>query len=224
MRSIHVSVLLAAVLAAAAPAGAQTAIGRQRPIHLRQLGFDGYGIIEIENMLAKNSFQAVTTDKKSTLTFAGAGLDVVDVYQGFFVRVAVTHSSTDGNRAFVDSNGRAVSLGIPLTISITPIEIGGGWRFAPSTASTIPYIGAAVLLQKYSESSSLGSASDNVDSTDKGGTFFGGLALRFGHVMVGVEAQYRHVPNVLGSAGVSAAYNETNLGGTVFRATFGAGF
>jgi hypothetical protein len=224
MRAIHVSAILVGALAVAVSASGQTVIRRTPVTHARKLGVNGYGIVEIENMLASNSFKAVTTDKKSSLTFAGAGVDVVDIYQGLFARVAFTHTSTNGTRAFVDSSGRAVSLGIPLTIDITPIEIGGGWRFAPSSADTIPYVGAALLMQQYKETSSLGSASDNVDATDKGGTFFGGVTLKFGHFVVGVEAQYRHVPNVLGASGVSAAYNETNLGGAVFRVTFGAGF
>src|SRR5438045_3856681 len=80
MRTIYVSVLLGAALAVAAPGAAQTVVRRPAARHVRTLAFNAYGVIEIENMLAKNSFQAVTTDKKSSLTFAGAGLDIADVY------------------------------------------------------------------------------------------------------------------------------------------------
>ena len=41
---------------------------------------------------------------------------------------------------------------------------------------------------------------------------------------VGAEARYRWVPDSLGVAGVSEAFNETDLGGTTFRVRIGVAF
>ena len=40
-------------------------------------------------------------------------------------------------------------------------------------------------------------------------------------LVAGGEAQYRGVPNAIGDAGLSQAFNETNLGGFTVRFTIG---
>jgi len=106
MRAIHVSAILVGALAIAVSASGQTVIRRTPVTHARKLGVNGYGIVEIENMLASNSFKAVTTDKKSSLTFAGAGVDVVDIYQGLFARVAFTHTRSEERRVGKECRSR----------------------------------------------------------------------------------------------------------------------
>ena len=83
-----------------------------------------------------------------------------------------------------------------------------------------------MLLQRYKETSTatFASADDNTDITDTGGEVFGGVEIGVKFVRIGVEGQYRYVPNAIGAGGASLAYNETNLGGGVFRLTFGVGF
>jgi hypothetical protein len=61
-----------------------------------------------------------------------------------------------------------------------------------------------------------------VSITKSGAFLFGGV--EFGAwkwVTVGAEAQYRSVPDAIGEAGVSAAFDETDLGGFTFRIMFG---
>ena len=129
----------------------------------------------------------------------------------------------------VDSAGTVYKLNIPVTIELTPLEIGAGWRFntKPSRGKTVmvsPYVGVAYVNQSYKETSSFAADEENTDVTDSGQAFFGGVEIGIRFVKIGIEAQYRSIPDALGVSGVSKTFNETNLGGTVFRLTFGVGF
>lgn len=230
MRSVGVSLLAAAAIAAAIPAAAQTTVRSSTaasPARPR-IGVRAYGIIEGESMAATNSFAAILDSGESALSFVGAGGEVTNLWKGVFARVSVTQSSNPGSRVFVDSSNNVYPLNIPLTIKITPIEIGGGWRFnrkQTGRMTIVPYAGAALLVQKYKETSSFADAGENTDASDTGKAYFGGVEFGFGLFKVGLEGKYRDVPDVLGTDGsVSGAFNETNLGGGVFRLSFGVGF
>lgn len=224
MRSLFASLVAAAAIAAAAPAHAQL-IGQPGGAAMGSaVGVHAFLIVEAESMAAKNSFEAVLADSaKSTLVFTGAGVEVTRLWKGLFARFAATRSKNEGSRVFVDSAGKAFPLNVPLTIEITPIEVGGGWRFG-SGRRLVPYVGAAVLVQRYRETSEAADPDENTDTTDKGQSIFGGVELAISVLRVGVEAQYRNVPDALGESGVSAVNKETNLGGAVIRLTVGVGF
>jgi hypothetical protein len=226
MRTVFAFLVAAAATPAAAPAHAQLINQPGGASMASVVGIHAFFIVEGERMFAKKSFDAVLADSsKSTLVFNGGGVEVTRLWKGLFARVAATRSRNEGSRVFVDSAGNATSLNVPVTIELTPIEVGGGWRFANGRERhLIPYVGAAVLAQHYRETSEGASAEENTDTTDVGQSIFGGLELAFGFVSVGVEGQLRNVPNTLGAAGVSEAYNEKNLGGSVIRVTFGVGF
>ncbi len=239
MRRLFAVMVALAALVAARPAGAQGIVRTPPPrppdtVH-------AFGIFEAEAMLAHQSFSAVLADgTKSTLLFGGAGVEATKIWKGLFARFAATHTSNKGSRVFVDASGNAVSLDLPLTIEVTPIEIGGGWRFVrkprpvpprlvrpgqrPSNVAVVPYLGAAVLVQRYKETSDIASPDENVSATDTGESFFAGVELGFGVVRLGFEGQFRNVPNVLGAGGISQEFGETNLGGGVIRVTLGVGF
>lgn len=221
MRRVVVALLTTAALAAALPAAAQT------PARAR-IGFRAYGIYEGASMQAEKSFKAILDSQESTLTLAGAGGEVTNLWKGLFARVAFTSTSVKGSRVFVDGT-TTTRLNIPMTIEIAPVEIGVGWRFGnPRSAGAVavqPFVGAAILNQRYKETSDFASADENVDVTDKGRTVFAGVEIGIKRLIrIGIEAQFRDVPDTLGVAGVSKAFNETNLGGAVFRLTFGVGF
>ena len=240
MRRLFAFAVALAAAAAAWPAEAQGIV--RPPVPRPADTVHAFGIIEVEKMLASQSFDAVLADSsKSALVFAGAGVDVTRLWRGLFARLAATHSSNDGSRVFVDSSGTPIPLNVPVTIEITPIEIGAGWRFVPkprpvlpprpgrpparpSRVAVVPYLGAALLVQRYKETSETATADENVDATDTGESIFAGIELGFGVVRLGLEGQFRNVPNVLGAAGVSQEFDETNLGGGVFRVTVGVGF
>jgi hypothetical protein len=200
---------------------------RSRPAAARpksKVGAQIFAIVDAERMTASKSFSAVVG--KTTFVNAGVGVEVTNLWQGVFARFAYTHGSRKGTRVVVNS-GIAVSNGIPLTIEIAPIEVGGGWRFVPArkgTTTLVPYIGAALVLQRYKETSAFALDGENTDETDKGAAVFAGLEVDIRVVRIGIEGQYRRVPNVIGAAGASQAFNETDLGGGVVRLTFGVGF
>jgi hypothetical protein len=192
-----------------APATAQTAP--------RRIGARAYFAADVERMTAKKSFDAIFGTP--TLLGFGAGFEALNIWNSLFARVAVTRETKTGSRVFV-FNGQPISLNIPLTVKMTPVELGGGWR-RPS-GGVVPYVGAAGLFLRYSESSSFAEEGENISRTHRGYAAFGGvdIALTKG-VIVGAEAQYRGVPHALGSAPVSQEFGETDLGGFGVRILFG---
>ena len=181
-------------------------------------GIRAYGAFDFTTLAANKSYNAVLGS--SHVTAFGGGVDIIDAWKHAFVRVAVTHAAKTGSRVFVD-NGQVLSLGIPITISWTPIELGGGWRFRPgysASSSVTPYIGAAFVALAYKETSEFGQANENVSTYLPGAEGFGGV--EFGllkWLAVSGEAQYRTIPNALGAAGASKDFNETDAGGFTAR-------
>ena len=190
-----------------------------RAITARQhLGVRAFGIADINVLTAQNSFNAVLGS--SRLTAFGGGVDVLNVWNGAFLRFAVSTTSKTGSRAFV-ANGQAVTLNIPLTVSMTPVEVGGGWRFLTRTRA-VPYVGGGFLAQLYSEKSSFAGPGEDVSQTNFGYMALGGIEVETTRwLVVGVEAQFRGVPNAIGQSGVSQSFGETNLGGLTARVLIG---
>jgi len=85
-------------------------------------------VADSEGMSASQTFTAVTGSAR--VSDLGAGADVV--FRGRpFVRIVFDHASLSGMRGVFDGT-TFISNGISETITMTPIEIGGGWRFGPS--------------------------------------------------------------------------------------------
>jgi len=218
-----VSFLAVTVCLVSVPAAAQSASVRRAPAKKAHVGAVVFGIVENQSMTATQSFDAVLDT--SSVTLVGAGGDIVNLWKTAFARVAVTHVQQTGTRVAVNGT-TTVPLNIPLTLSMTPIELGGGWRFGGLDAKShvVPYVGAAALFLQYRETSEFADADENTSSTFTGGSFFGGVDIAIKVVHVGVEGILRTVPNAIGAAGASQAFNETNLGGGVVRFFFGVGF
>jgi opacity protein-like surface antigen len=98
--------------------------------------------------------------------------------------------------------------------------VGGG---APRASSGVAaYFGGGVVRMRFRETSDFATDTDDVDQTTSGYTLFAGLELRMlRSVIVGAEAGYRRVPNAIGGGGISQKYNESDLGGAVFRFLIG---
>jgi hypothetical protein len=221
-------VIFAAALAvlSSASARAQNVVDAsdQRPFTTpasprQPLGIRVFGDVDVDTLSAHNSFDAVLGT--SRLTAFGGGAEVLNIWKGAFLRVALSHTSKGGDRAFV-ANGERVSLGVPITVSMTPVEIGGGWRFAIGSSRVVPYVGAGALIQSYSEKSTFAGPGDNVSQTNTGYTAFGGVEVDLSKwFIVGGEADFRGIPNALGNGSVSQDFGETNLGGFALRVLFG---
>ena len=190
----------------------------QQPKAPSAIGFRAYGIFDADTMAAKDSFEAVLGT--SRLTAFGGGVDVTDIWKHVFVRVAATHASKDGSRVFV-SGSQVFPLGIPLTVTMTPIEAGGGWRFASKGSGVTPYVGASFLSVGYTETSKFADAAENTSERFSGQDVFGGVEFGAKWIAVAAEVQYRRVPNALVAGGVSQDFDENDLGGFTARITFG---
>jgi opacity protein-like surface antigen len=173
---------------------------------------------------AKDSFEAIL-DSSSGPFFGGGGQ--VNLPLNLFARVDVTRFKKDGERAFV-SNGQVFKLGIPTTITMTPIEVTGGYRrelaFGRRNSRTgqgfklIPFAGGGAGVVQYKETAGFAQPGDDVDESFTSYHFLGGVEVPLWKFLgVGVEYHHRWVPDALGTGGVSEQFNETDLGGGTFR-------
>jgi hypothetical protein len=203
------------LLAAAAPAVAQVRppippTEETPPVAVRALFF-----VSGEQMSAKTSFDAIFG--QSFEPFYGGGVNLV-FRHGIWVEATASHFSKTGQRAFINQ-GQAFQLGIPLTVSITPIEFSGGYRFRRVATRLIPYAGGGIGTYGYDESSPSSAAGENLSARHVGYLAVGGVEGRVQKwISLAGDIQYTHVPGILGSSGVSHDANEHDLGGFAVRA------
>ncbi len=188
----------------AAPAFAQFKDADVRP----------FVLVADERFAASTTFNAVFGSTTSALW--GGGVDVV-VRRRYFIDFAVSHMSKSGQRAFMN-NGEVFRLGIPLEASLTPLELTAGYRFRLKTPRVVPYVGAGVGSYGYHETADFAAAGDDVDTRHAGLVLIGGAEVRISK-WIGVtgDAQYTHVPGILGQGGLSKDAGEDNLGGVAAR-------
>jgi opacity protein-like surface antigen len=168
-----------------------------------------------EHFAAKQTFDA--TFGRSFAPFFGGGLELVlSQLSGFYVDGAVSRFKKTGHRAF-RANGQNFSLGIPLTATITPLEVSVGYRFRVSPR-VFPYVGLGIGSYGYKETSDFSDAGENVDTRHSGYLAVGGAEVRV-HRLVGIagDVQYTRVPGILGSGGISKEAGENDLGGITVR-------
>jgi hypothetical protein len=213
MRHVAFVLLVSALFASAASAQPS-----RPPSSGSSTGIHVFATIDGNSMAATDSFKAVFGT--STMTAFGGGGEVVDLWKHLFLRFAASQSKKTGSRVFV-SNGDTFDLGIPLTVTMTPLEGGGGWRFASRSRLT-PYIGGAYVSLGYKETSDFAGSDDNVDERFTGGAVFGGVDVNLGKgIVVGGEAQYRSITAPDASRGVMKEFGEKDLGGFTARITIG---
>ena len=210
-------------LAFASPVAAQTALAAADqastppaaassgpPLVLR-----GFAMITEQRFAAVNTFDAVFGHRMEP--FVGGGAQVV-FRDGVYVELSVSRFRKVGQRAF-RFNGQNFRLGIPLTARLTPVEVAGGYRFAGfARRRVIPFAGGGVGSYSYTETSDFADSSENVDTRHVGYLAVGGVEFRV-HRWVGssVDAQYTHIPGILGVDGISKDAGEDDLGGLAAR-------
>jgi opacity protein-like surface antigen len=170
----------------------------------------------IDRLAAARSFNAIFG--KDNGPVYGGGAEVV-LRPGWFFRVNAWRFKEQGERALRLEN-QTFRLGIPLTVTITPIEVNAGYRFPVGRRRVlIPYVGGGVSSHGYKETSSFAVGEENVNERFTGYQVLGGVEYRL-HRNVGVagEVQYTTVPDALGAGGLSAEFNENDLGGLIVRA------
>jgi hypothetical protein len=183
------------------------------------VGIRAFAVVDASSLAAASTFESVVGS--SRMTGRGGGVEVTRLWRGVFARVAASSASAAGSRVGVFENV-AVSLGIPLDVSLGHVEIGGGWRMEQPRSHVALYGGGGLLRVHYVESSSFADTLDDSDVTFGGYTAFGGVDARVWRwIMAGAEVQYRSVPDALGEGGVSKVFNESNLGGVTIRVMVG---
>jgi opacity protein-like surface antigen len=173
----------------------------------------GFAEAGYETFQATRTFNAIFQEDAGRV-FGGGG-EVV-FRPGIFVRVSASKYENTGERALRLEN-ELFRLGIPLTMTIVPIEVSGGYRFRHG-ATLVPYVGAGVSSHGYRETSRFAEATENVDERFTGYQFLGGLEYRISRwIAAAGEVQYTTVPDAIGGGGLSAEFNERDLGGTTVR-------
>jgi hypothetical protein len=183
-----------------------------------------FGLFDSTTIASPKSFDAVFGTH--TTNAPGIGVDAVNLWKGFFVRVDGAKATLSGERVVI-FNGEVFKLGIPLTAELTPLEFGAGWRFSSRNLGSriTPYAGASAISLKYKETSSVGDSSDNVEETYSGFGVFGGVDVRITRqIFGGVEGQYRSIVIPPGPNSAAASFNEKDLGGGVLRVRLGIRF
>jgi hypothetical protein len=168
-------------------------------------------------MTASESFKAVT-GSNSRVQYGG-GVQAVNLWKGLYAEAGVGYSSLAGSRVFVHQ-GAVYDLGVPVTITLMPIDAGGGWR-VPMSRALHAYLGGGVTFMNYKEESDFANAEDDVSELYTGFYVSGGLEVRLAKWLhVRAEGRFTSIPDALGSGGVSAEFNETNLGGAAVAVRF----
>jgi hypothetical protein len=193
----------------------------REPIAVRGFGTLG-------NFIARSSDTFETVLGTNAGLVFGGGAQVV-LPSGVYVEVSASRFHQTGERVFVGPNQEIFRLGIPLTVTITPLEITGGWRYrhcpptrgprvAPCRPAVVPYVGAGLSSYRYQETSEFENNDEDVDERFAGYHVVGGIEYRAATwLAVGGEFGWSTVPDAIGDAGVSAAFNESDLGGMTLR-------
>ena len=220
MKHIAAAAALVCAVLNTSPAFAQRQTTTEPPAP--PLDLRPFGLFSVEAFTATTTFGA--TLESSVQWLWGGGLQL-GMRRNVFVDIAVSRMSRDGQRAFVDDNGHAFRLGIPLHATLTPVEFTVGRRFPPRPRSArrrritvVPYVGVGVGLYRYEETSDAATGSEDVDQTHAGFLAVGGAEFRVSKwVGITADAQYTRVPGIFGQGGVSQRVGELDLGGIAGR-------
>ena len=175
------------------------------------VGLLGIAQFGYSQFAARHTFEAVLGQAGGQV-FGGGG--ELRIGSGLFLNASVERFTKTGERVFVVDQ-QVFRLGIPDTITLTPMTLTTGWRFVNDHAT--PYVGAGIGRILYKEASGFAEASENIDTRFASYHMLGGVEFRNGWVATAFEVQYSRVPNAIGIGGASAAFQESNLGGLVGR-------
>jgi len=191
---------------AAAPRGSSSAASTERSI-----GLVGFGEFGYARFAAQQSFQAVTGQSGTGLIGGGGE---IRIRRGLFVNASVNRIASSGQRVYV-ADGEVFKLGVPVSISMTPVTATVGWRFDHARAT--PYVGGGAGRVAYHEHANFTDDSADVNARFSSYHMVGGVEFRNGWVATAFEVQYSRVPDSIGVGGASAAFQETDLGGIAAR-------
>lgn len=185
---------------------------RRAPAYSSRLQLRGVAMVAQNWLAAGSTFQAVLGTSQATEL--GGGLSLT---QGsYFIDVTARRFAKDGERVFVQ-NGQVYQLGIPTSVTMTPIDVSAGYRFRPF-GRLRPYLGGGYTRLKYEESADFAASGDDVAESFNGFHLVGGGEWRLARfVGIATEAAWTRVGKAIGDAGASKAFGEDDLGGTSVR-------
>jgi opacity protein-like surface antigen len=192
-------------LTASAPAQAQASNFRLR----------GFADVGSTTFAADESFTAVLGSDRGAVF--GGGVEAV-LPQRVFVNVRVSRFRRTGQRVFL-FGGERFGLGIPTTVTVTPMELTAGYRLTDGRR-LVPYAGAGIGWHSYHEASRFADSEENVSERYLGYQIAAGTEVRVTRwIGTAVEAQWSTVPDALGADPNSASreFQESNLGGVTLR-------
>jgi opacity protein-like surface antigen len=207
---LHAFTFLACLLAGLA-AGSGVASAQVRPLFTVR----GFGDVGATTFTAADSFEAVLGSSSGTVF--GGGIDVIERHN-VFATFRASRFRENGERVF-RFNDEVFGLGTPVNVTVTPIELTGGYRFDRGWR-VVPYGGAGLSWHRYKETSQFATDAENVDETFNGYQVLGGAEVRIWRWLGAAgEVQWTAVPDALGQDpnGISSEFDETDLGGTTVR-------
>jgi hypothetical protein len=177
---------------------------------------EGYATFGRINFSAAESFEAIVGEPSGPIFGGGARIGLG--FGGWFFDVGAWRYRADGERVVI-ADDTVFPLGIPVDVTVTPIELSGGWRFRlRRLPKLVPYVAAGITSMYYRETSEFSTSMENTDAFFNGYHVMGGAEYKIWRWLgVAGEAAWTTVPDALGESGVSKAFNETDLGGTTLR-------
>jgi opacity protein-like surface antigen len=185
------------------------------PARAQEFMLRGFADAGATTFAAQESFNAVLGSRTGPVF--GGGVEAV-LPQRIFVHVRASRFHETGQRVFL-VDGEQFGLGIPTTITLTPVELTGGYRL-PFGNRLVPYAGAGVGWHRFRETSQFALPSEDVEDRFTGYHLLGGVEVRLARWMATAgELQWATVPDAIGGDpnSVSHEFGESDLGGTTFR-------
>ena len=204
-----VLIVAACVIGSATPAAAQTDDAGAPPrVSIRLVG-----TFAVERFSADTTFGAIFGQPLGALFGGGARVEK----GALFVEGTASRFRRTGERGFATGD-EGFGLDIPLTVTISPVEIAAGYRFRPFRRSITPYIGTGLGVYRYRETSPVAEPGEEVDERHAGWLLVAGAEVRVHRwFAVGADLHYSYVPGILGQAGLSKEADEHSLGGVSAR-------
>jgi opacity protein-like surface antigen len=182
----------------------------------RSIDIGGYGMIGTTTFTASESFDATLGESSGAIFGGGARVGLP--FGGLFIDVGAWRFHGEGERVFVFDD-EVIPLGIAADITTISTELSAGWQFRFRRAPRLTtYTAGGLTWLKYQETSDFSTPAEDVDEIFSGYHLLGGAEYKITRsVGIAGEASWTTVPNAIGEGGVSAAFNETDLGGTTLR-------
>lgn len=188
---------------------------RRAPAYPRGLQVRGFATVGLTSFTASETFDAVLGT--TTGTEFGGGLSLTE--GPAFLDIGARRFSKTGERVFVSDDKEVFPLGIPATVTMTPLDITVGWRFRPVLGGRLrPLVGGGYTRMMYEEKGDFAGSGDDVSESFNGFHVLGGGEFRL-HRLVGLQAEvvWTSIADAIGESGASQVFGETNLGGTSAR-------